>query len=136
MKISKKQLRRIVREEYERVLFENHDRISKLVPLITSDKFSNVLSGVNLAQAIGLVKIHEYEQPKQVLARKTYSTYKIFHKMILKVDETLTHALQKVKYFPTIKNKPSDMVIFEYDRPEPGYLTIRYVEEGTEHTNI
>ena len=132
MKISKKQLRRIVREEYERVLFENHDRISKLVPLITSDKFSNVLSGVSLAQAIGLVKIHEYEQPKQVLARKTYSTYKIFHKMILKVDETLIHALQKVKYFPTIKSKPNDMVIFEYDRPEPGYLTIRYVEEGTE----
>ena len=52
--------------------------------------------------------------------------------MILAVDEKLMQALQEVKHFPTIKNKPNDEIIFEYNRPEPGNLTIRYVEEGTE----
>jgi len=130
--MSKKQLRLIIREECRKLIAENSSRISKLVPLITSDKFSSVMSGITLAQAVDLVKILEYESPKQTLVRKTYSTYKIFHKIILAVDEKLMQALQEVKYFPTIKNKPNDEIIFEYNRPELGNLTIRYVEEGTE----
>ena len=131
MKMSKKQLRLIIREECRKLIAENSSRISKLVPLITSDKFSSVMSGITLARAVDLAKILEYESPKQTLVRKTYSTYKIFHKIILAVDEKLMQALQEVKYFPTI-TKPNDEIIFEYNRPEPGCLTIRYVEEGTE----
>ena len=132
MRITKRQLKRIIREACQQVLLENRDYIPQLVSLITSSNFSDVLQGIDLAEAIGLVEIQKYEHPKQILKRKTYSTYKIFHKMILTVDGQLSNALKMVKHFPTIRSKPNDDIWFEYDRPSPGYLTIRYVEEGSE----
>ena len=134
MIITKGQLRSIIREACQYVWLENQDYIPKLVTLVTSNDFKTVLQGIDLAETIGLVEIQGYEQPKQTLKRKTPpNTFKVFNEMVLKVDETFKHALQEVKHFPA-RWSTNDPIVFEYDRPSVGYLTIRYVEEGIEST--
>jgi hypothetical protein len=55
MKISKRQLRQIIREEYNRLLTENKSRAQKIAELIASNDLASIRQALSLGKTIGLI---------------------------------------------------------------------------------
>lgn len=55
MKITKRQLKRIIREEYNRLLTENRSHAQKIAEMIATNDLENIRQALELAEQIGLI---------------------------------------------------------------------------------